>query len=104
MYFLALAAVLAAMEAANIYDVIMTEKGLKAGVAVEGNTWLVGSKPSATALYLRDSLVNLLATAPSLVSLVLGSTPAAYGFLICPAISGIKHVLGGLAWNKLLKK
>lgn len=33
----------------DIYDVIMTEKGLKAGVAVEGNAFLVGSKRTCPA-------------------------------------------------------
>lgn len=86
----------------DIYDVTMTEKGLKAGVAVEGFDWLVGDKPSARALYLRDALVIAFATAPAVVFLAIHNAPLSYAGLVGPAIAGIKHIMGGLAWKKLL--
>ncbi len=102
MYFYILTAILAALAGTTVYDVLMTEKGLKAGVAVEGNTWLVGSKPTAITLYLRDSLTAVLATAPSIVTYAMGSTAGAYGLLIMPVVYAVKHVLGGRQWAKLL--
>ena len=101
MYFYILASVLATLVGTDVYDVVMTEKGLKAGVAVESFTWLVGSKPTAVALYLRDSLCMAMAAAPSIIAYAMGSTAAAYGMLAAPAVYAVKHVLGGLAWRKL---
>jgi len=102
MFYLIFAAVVVAMEICDYFDISETVKGIAKGVAVEGNTWLVGPKPSAKALWLRDTLVNALACAPALVAWFLGVHPAAYGFLVAPVISGIKHVQGYLAWKKLL--
>lgn len=90
-------------EAAGIYDVVMTEKGLKAKVAVEGNTWLVGTNPTAVALYLRDNLTLALTLAPSLVALVAHNTGFAIGGCAGPVVYGVKHILGGRSWAKLLK-
>lgn len=90
--------------ACGIYDVSMTEKGLKAGVAVEGDTWLVGKTPSTLALYLRDSLVLVLCAAPSIAFYLAHNTPLAWGAAIGPVPYGIHHIQGGLAWAKLLKK
>jgi hypothetical protein len=104
MFYAVYAAALAAAVAGNAYDIYMTEKGIKAGVGVEGNDWIVGDKPSALALYLRDGLVNLPFIALPLVSHVLGNDPLAYGTLAGLAVIAIKHVMGGRAWVKLLKK
>src|ERR1035437_8370795 len=90
--------------AGNTYDIYTTEKGLKAGAAVEGNDWLAGPKPSALALYLRDGLVNLPFIALPLVLHVLGNDPLAYGSLAGLVVIAIKHVMGGRAWAKLLLK
>jgi len=86
----------------DIYDVTLTEKGIKAGVAVEGNTFLVSSKPSAVALYLRDSLVTGIAATPCVLACILYSQPLFWGFLIAPVLSGVKHILGGRQWATLL--
>jgi hypothetical protein len=102
MFFLLLAVALSLAVAADIYDVSMTEKGLKAGVAVEGYTWLVGEKPSAKALYLRDTLVLAMTAAPSAVAYFLGNAPLAFGCLAGPAVLAVKHVIGGRKWKKLL--
>ena len=103
MIFILLLISYAFMIAADIYDVIMTTEGIKAGVAVEGNTWLIGDKPTALQLYARDSLVMVFCLAPSVVAHFLGNDPIAYGGLVSPVIFGIKHIQGGLAWKKLLK-
>ncbi len=102
--FITLAAVLAAVVATGIFDVRMTEAGLKAGVAVEGNTFLVGQKPSARALYLRDSLVTFASALPSLLAMLFHSQPFFYAGLILPVVYAVNHVRGGLGWRKLLKK
>jgi hypothetical protein len=94
----------AAAVAANAYDIYITEKGIKAGVAVEGNDWLVGPKPSALALYLRDGLINLPFIVLPIVAHVFGNAGLAYGSLAGPVVIVIKHVLSGRAWAKLMKK
>lgn len=76
---LALLAAVAFAIGCDIYDVVLTEKGIKAGVAVEGNTFLVGSKPSALALYLRDSLAIGAATVPAVLALVGHNDPLFLG-------------------------
>lgn len=91
-------------EACGIYDAGMTVKGLKAGVAVEGFTWLVGDKPSFLALLLRDNLLLSWVSLPAILALVFHNLPIAYGLSAGPAAYGAKHILGGKAWAKLLKK
>jgi hypothetical protein len=86
----------------DIYDVVLTEKGIKAGVAVEGNTFLVGEKPSAVALYLRDAFVTGLVTAPCAIALAVHNAPFFWGGLVAPIICGVKHVIGGRNWSILL--
>ena len=91
----------------DIYDVRMTEKGIKAGVAIEGNTFLLGTdKPTALAEYLRDTVELLIAVGPAIVFLALRKPelkPLFYGALAGPVALGGKHILGGLAWKKLLE-
>jgi hypothetical protein len=67
MKLLAFVGVLAFEVATDIYDVNETEKGLKAGVATEGFTWLVGSKPSTRDLYGQQALVNGIIVSPSVI-------------------------------------
>jgi hypothetical protein len=87
--------------ACDIYDVTMTEKGIKAEVGVEANDWLVGSKPSAVALYLRDCVIISLTATPAAVAFAYHDS-IGYGLLAAPVVAGVKHILGGLAWKKLL--
>ena len=99
--FLIVAAIIGVL--GDVYDVTMTERGIKAGVAVEGNDWLVGSKPSAIALYLRDGLVFAMCVAPAVVfATVAHNVPLGYGALSAPVVFGVKHLLGGLQWRTLL--
>lgn len=99
---LALAGVVGFAIAADIYDVRETEKGLKAGVAVEGNTWLVGSKPKAGPLYRRDLLVIGLTTMPSVIAYAAHHMEFFYAGLVGPVIIGAKHINGGNQWKDLL--
>lgn len=104
MFFELLAVAASVGVAGDVYDVTMTEKGLKAGIAVEANDWLVGSKPSAVSLYLRDGLVFAMCVIPAVVfAAVAHNVPLGYGALVAPVVFGVKHILGGLQWRKLLK-
>jgi hypothetical protein len=82
------------LSAATTYDIYQTRKGIVAGVAVEGFTFLVGPRPSTLALILRDGGIGL--------------GLAAFGFLYLPLSAGMmlgyaaRHIQGGLAWKKLL--
>jgi len=99
---LALTGAVAFEVAANHYDVSETEKGLKAGVAIEGYTWLVGSSPSAGQLYGRDLLTVGIVVAPSVVAYVFRRTEFFYGGLAGPVVLGCKHISGGNQWKALL--
>lgn len=101
MFFVVFCIALAAVVLSNIYDVVLTERGIKAGVAVEGFTWLVGQKPTAVALYLRDSIFNALFAALPLVFYKVNPA-VAYGSITGLVVITIKHVLGGRAWANLL--
>jgi hypothetical protein len=101
-YAVALLASLAVAVLGDIYDVTYTSRGLKTGVALEGFTFLIGSKPSTRALYLRDALVLGLCIAPTALSAtVFHNLPIAYGALSAPVVYGIKHYLGARSWQKL---
>jgi hypothetical protein len=89
---------------AQLFDDIESERGIKAGVAIEAFTWLIGSKPSFLAYFLRDSLLLAAVTAPSLI-LHFAHSPAnlALAALVSPVVYGVKHIIGGRAWLAFLK-
>lgn len=91
------------LAASTVYDVTATEKGLKAGVAIEGNTFLVGQHPTAVRLYLRDSLMGMLSFIPADIAYAEHS-PYFWGALIPPMVYAFLHVRGGQAWGKLMPK
>ena len=93
---------LLAVAVAEFYDATMTEKGIKKGVSVEAFDWLVGSKPTALALYLRDWILIAVATIPLDIALVAHSKPFFYGFLTIPVSLVTRHINGGLQWRTLL--
>jgi hypothetical protein len=100
---LALAGVVGFAVAADVYDVTETEKGLKAGVAFEGNIWLLPSdKPTAGQLYRRDLLIVGLWASPSVLAWVLRKPEFFFAGLVGPAAIGVKHIGGGNAWKRLL--
>lgn len=90
------------VEAADVYDTRETQIGLRHGVAVEGNTWLIGSHPSFRAGLARDQIM----IGVSLIAPTLGWVkrwPLLFGgSLNEPYIVGIKHIRAGNAWRKLL--
>jgi hypothetical protein len=86
----------------NVYDAQMTLKGVASGLAVEGNTFLVGPKPTARALYLRDALYLGCLVTPAIICLVYHATAVYFGLLAGPIVFGVKHILGGLAWKSVL--
>jgi hypothetical protein len=89
--------------AANVYDARETERGLRLGVAVEGNTFLVGTHPSARALYLRDIPIIGLASTPSILGYVFRSRTWLFAGLVGgPGVVGVKHIQGGRAWARLI--
>lgn len=98
MYILLLIIAVAFCIACGLFDQLETVKGIAKGVAVEGDTWLVGTKPSFLALFARDTLVLVFCTAPSVIGQLIHNPGIAYGLLIMPVIYGIKHILGGLSW------
>jgi hypothetical protein len=87
---------------ANRYDVSETEKGIKAGVALEDYTWLVGSKPTAGQLYARDLLTVGILVTPSIVAYAFRRMEPFYGGLSLPVVLGCKHISGGNSWKALL--
>lgn len=101
MFFTLLAVAVAIAVIGDAYDISLTEKGLAKGLAYEGNTWLVGAKPTAKALILRDGLVLALCLAAPLIAFAVCELPVAIGSLAAPVVFGIKHYLGGRAWKKL---
>jgi hypothetical protein len=104
MFYILFAAAIAVAVSGNIYDVVLTERGLKAKVGVEGWDEFIGANPSTRALYIRDAAFTAPFVVLPLVSYLLGNTPLAYGTLAGPVVAGIKHVMGGMKWAKLLKK
>jgi len=93
--------------AADVYDVRQTEKGLKAGVSVEGNTWLVPSaRPTTGQLYRRDLFVIGLSASPSVATWIFRRRRPELFFagLGAPATAGLKHIQDGKAWGKLLSQ
>jgi hypothetical protein len=104
MFYILFAAAIAVAVSANIYDVVLTERGIKAKLGVESWDEFVGEKPSALALYIRDFAFDVPFVALPLVCHLLGNDPLAYGTLVGPVVAGIKHVMGGMKWAKLLKK
>jgi hypothetical protein len=99
---LAFVGVLAFEVATDIYDVSETEKGLKAGVANESFTWLVGSKPSVRALYAQQALVTGIIVSPSVIGYLCRKPELFYGFLSVPVVMGFKHIRAGNQWKALL--
>ena len=88
---------------ATIYDVKMSVKGIKAGIAVEANyTWLYGTdKPTALQYYAVNLPFVVLACGASIAAYCLHNPAFYYGGLSGPAALGAKHIQGGLAWLKL---
>jgi hypothetical protein len=97
-----LAGALAFAISCDIYDTVISEKGILAGVAVEKNlTWIYGTKPTALQYYAVNIPIILLTAVPSIVAYLLHNPGLFYGGLAGPIAAGIVHILGGLSWRKL---
>ncbi|MFZ3276604.1 MAG: hypothetical protein WA182_06835 [Candidatus Sulfotelmatobacter sp.] len=101
-YYLLIAA---AFEATcSTLDSLITLRGIKSGLAIEANTWLVGTKPTADALFTRDALFLLFVCAPAGAVLALGGghNPVFYGLLAAPVALGAKHIQAYFQWRTVL--
>ena len=97
---------LAGLVATTQYDVSMTDKGIRAGVSVEGNKLIVklfGPKPTLLQDYVGAALLDSFMLAPAVIGLVFHNV--VFFGLGMGAMLGYsaRHVRGGLAWKKLLK-
>lgn len=101
-----LAAMVVFEVAADAYDIKKTEQGIKAGVAFEGNTFLIpdNGRPTAGQLWRRDTLELGLGITPSILGYILRKPTLFYGGLSIPVILGGKHISGGKQWADLLNK
>jgi len=81
--------------ATDIYDIVKTREVITQKGGNERNQFLVGPKPSARALALRDTLILALATAPAVTFALIGVPGGGFGALVGPVIYGIKHFHGG---------
>ena len=86
----------------DLYDITMTVQGIKAGVAVEGNTFLVGTKPGFVRLLVRDMLIPILPI--GLLGLIFGygNGYACPVFFVPLFLLALKHYHGGRQWVTLL--
>lgn len=84
------------------FDIILTNRGIKAGAGVEGNSWIVrlfGTRPYLIDLWLYEVVIWLLMAAP----LFAWNNPALVGGSIGMFLAfGGKHIQGGLKWRLLL--
>jgi len=88
--------------AAAAYDLVLTRRCIVAGVAVEGNTWLVGRKPSAKVLWLRE----LLQSGPLVLGCIIAAAMDSWGFILIVVVAmlvfALKHYLAGRKGAKFL--
>ena len=101
----AFAAALTFEVATDRYDISQTEKGLKAGVAIEGNTFLLGTnKPTAGQLWKIDAVFTAITITPSVLAYIFHKKEWFYAGLACPFAYGLRHIQGGKQWATLLKE
>lgn len=87
-----------------VYDAKWSERGIRSGIAVEGNTFLLGTdKPTFWQLERRDLTfyVPILSVAPVVAKLT-HHRPWFFGSLSGFAALGVSHIQGGSQWKKLI--
>ena len=86
-----------------VYDTVMSEKGIKSGVAVEANfTWFYGTnKPKAWQYYAVNIPIIFLVSALSIIGYATHNPALYYGGLSPVIVAGILHIKGGLEWKAL---
>lgn len=91
---------------ATSLDVIWTERGLVAGVAIEGDKLiarLFSTKPSTHQLALFNLIETLLVAAPATLGVCINEPILAIGGLGIILANAARHYfMGYLAWRKLL--
>jgi hypothetical protein len=100
----AFAGVLAFEQGAQYYDNHETVIGIRHGVGVEANAWLLGTrKPTFGQLERRELLVYVpIVVSPSIIGRLIHNRPLFFSGLTAPVALGAKHIQGGNAWYKLL--
>lgn len=98
------AGALVAEQAAAYYDIHETEIGLRHGVAIEGNTFLLNTnKPTFGQLERREWTFYVpIVFAPSLLGRLFNCREWFYLGLSAPAAFTLKHIQGGDQWRTLL--
>jgi hypothetical protein len=93
-------------QAAAYYDSHETVIGLRHGVAIEGNTFLLpNDKPTFGQLEKREwEFYVPVVFGPALVGKLLNCRQWFYIGLASPAAYTVKHIQGGNAWRTLLKQ
>ncbi len=101
---IAFGAVMGFEQGAAYFDSHETVIGIRHGLAVEGNTWLIGTnKPSFGQLYRRELLVAVpIVISPSLVARHFHNRTWFFAGLAAPVAFGAKHIQGGHEWVQLL--
>jgi hypothetical protein len=102
-YFVALAFLIGAA----VYDVTLTERGLRAKLAEEGNTLmtsLFGPTPATVDYYLVEVLIWSLLSVPAIFGFIIPWSPGLFWSMGGYISYGIKHVIGGREWAALLNK
>ncbi len=85
------------------YDRNETEKGLKLGVAYEGNTWLLGTNhPSWAQLFHRDLIEAGLSASPAFLLWFFHKKAAYLSTSMAPVGMGFGHIEGGNQWKTLI--
>lgn len=92
---------------ADLYDIRLTVRGIKAGVAVEGNEAVVKlartDKPSFRQLLIINMLFPIMPVGfLGLIFAYGNSVAAAIPFSVALFLIGLKHILGGRQWAFLL--
>lgn len=98
------------LAAVNLFAVTGNQKDIKTSEEcfheygyIEGNTWLVGTRPSMGRYWTIDGLMLLALNTPSLVAHFKHSRTWFYAGLVGPAAFGLKHLQQGYDNEKTLE-
>jgi hypothetical protein len=101
---IAFAGAMAFEQSAAYYDNHETVIGIRHGVAVEANTWLLSTnKPTFGQLERRELLVYVpMVVSPSVIAKLFHKREWFYAGLTAPVAYGAKHIQAGNQWRRLL--
>jgi hypothetical protein len=83
-------------------DIYTTHRVIVTGAGVEGNTWLVGTKPTIARMLLKELLQSGVLIAVAVLG-VIYNTPIASAGMSGMVVFGVKHLTGWRAGVRLLK-